>query len=40
MYVLDNQDELLDLFFCTKDILDYKSRQIDKKLEEVNTDAG
>lgn len=40
MYVLDNKDYLLELFFCKKDILDYQNREIDRKLKEVNTNAG
>lgn len=35
MYVLDNQDALLELFFTDEEIENYKS-----KLQEVDTDAG
>ena len=33
-YVLDNQEELLELFFCELERIDYKSRQIDKDIKK------
>ena len=33
-YVLDNQEELLELFFCEHERIDYKSRQIDKDIKK------
>ena len=34
MYVLDNKDELLELFFCTLERINYESREIDRELKK------
>lgn len=34
MYVLDNKDELLELFFCKLERLNYQAREIDRDIEK------
>lgn len=34
MYVLDNKEELLELFFCELERINYESREIDRQLKK------